>query len=85
MCFKKFHRPLLTAGVLLGMVTAVVSQANLRAQKPAATAAPTKVDFARDIQPIFQKSCYMCYGPNNQMANLRLDARHSAFAKVLAP
>jgi mono/diheme cytochrome c family protein len=83
MCFTKILRSLLTAGVLVGIVVAAVSQASPRAQKPAANQPPMKVDFSRDIQPIFQKSCYMCHGPNNQMANLRLDARQSAFAKVL--
>ncbi len=83
MCLTKFIWSWLTAGAVLGMTALAVSQASLRAQKPAAEPSTRKVDFARDIQPIFQKSCYMCHGPNNQMANLRLDARQSAFAKVL--
>ncbi|HEY3939670.1 MAG TPA: PSD1 and planctomycete cytochrome C domain-containing protein [Bryobacteraceae bacterium] len=44
-----------------------------------------KVDFVRDIQPIFQKSCVMCHGPQTQMAGLRLDAKESVFAKVVVP
>jgi hypothetical protein len=44
-----------------------------------------KVDFVRDIQPIFQKSCVMCHGPQTQMAGLRLDAKQSVFAKVVVP
>ncbi|MGI8989811.1 MAG: PSD1 and planctomycete cytochrome C domain-containing protein [Bryobacteraceae bacterium] len=40
---------------------------------PIVSAAP--VDFANDIQPIFQKSCYGCHGPKSQMARLRLDSK----------
>ena len=38
----------------------------------------TSADFARDIQPIFQKRCIMCHGAQTQMAGLRLDSRDSA-------
>src|SRR5271163_2607273 len=38
-----------------------------------------KVDFARDIRPIFQERCYSCHGPSQEMAGLRLDRRSSAF------
>ena len=44
-----------------------------------------KVDFVKDVQPIFQKSCFMCHGPNQQMGNLRLDAKQSVLAKVVVP
>ncbi len=37
-----------------------------------------KVGFARDIQPIFEASCYRCHGPGTQMAQLRLDSKTSA-------
>ena len=39
---------------------------------------PTKVDFARDIQPIFIKRCYECHGPDKQKNDLRLDRKHDA-------
>src|SRR5580693_4651437 len=35
-------------------------------------------DFARDIQPIFQKRCYSCHGPQLQLKGLRFDDRQSA-------
>ncbi|HWB98770.1 MAG TPA: PSD1 and planctomycete cytochrome C domain-containing protein [Bryobacteraceae bacterium] len=44
--------------------------------------AAEKVDFAKDIQPIFEKSCYGCHGPKQQMASLRLDL---PAAKVVQP
>lgn len=38
----------------------------------------TKVDFARDIQPILQKSCVECHGPEKPKAKLRLDSKEAA-------
>ena len=38
------------------------------------------VDFERDVQPILRESCYECHGPDEQEANLRLDARSVVFA-----
>jgi len=57
----------------------------ISAQDNRAAATPGKVDYAKDIEPIFQKSCTMCHGPNTQMAGLRLDAKQSALAKVIVP
>jgi len=37
-----------------------------------------KVDFARDIQPIFIKRCFECHGPDKQKSDLRLDRRTDA-------
>src|SRR6266567_3828852 len=45
-------------------------------QVPAAE--QTKVDFARDIQPIFIKRCYECHGPDKQKHDLRLDRKADA-------
>ena len=40
-------------------------------------AAPA-VDFARDIQPIFEANCVKCHGPEKQKADYRLDVKSSA-------
>jgi mono/diheme cytochrome c family protein len=40
--------------------------------------ADEKVDFARDIQPIFQNSCVECHGTQKQKGGLRLDSRAAA-------
>ena len=37
-----------------------------------------KVDFRRDIQPIFREYCLGCHGPSQQMGGLRLDRRRDA-------
>ncbi|MEO5739764.1 MAG: c-type cytochrome domain-containing protein, partial [Vicinamibacterales bacterium] len=39
---------------------------------------PAKIDFLRDVQPIFRQSCYGCHGPSQQMNGLRLDRRRDA-------
>jgi len=38
---------------------------------------PAKVDFARDIQPLFRQNCIGCHGPSQANAGLRLDRRSS--------
>ncbi len=49
------------------------------ADPPLPPAAERKVDFIKDIQPIFSEACYMCHGADAQEAGLRLDARKDAF------
>jgi mono/diheme cytochrome c family protein len=63
---------------LLGLMLAV----------PAGAAA--KVDFNREVQPIFAEHCYKCHGPDAKArkGNLRLDVRDGALRKndpVLMP
>ncbi|MEW6306366.1 MAG: c-type cytochrome domain-containing protein [Verrucomicrobiota bacterium] len=41
-------------------------------------AAGAQVDFARDIQPIFEVSCLRCHGPEKPKSRFRLDNRESA-------
>src|ERR1035441_7212071 len=41
-------------------------------------AAKTKVDFTRDIAPLFEKRCFGCHGPQQQMSGLRLDQKAAA-------
>ncbi len=40
--------------------------------------APSKVEFRRDVQPIFQQNCISCHGPTQQMNGFRLDQRRYA-------
>jgi len=37
-----------------------------------------KVNFVRDVQPIFRKHCYSCHGVEEQQSGLRLDIRKRA-------
>src|ERR1041384_5383883 len=41
-------------------------------------AATSKVDFAHDIQPLLEKRCLVCHGPQQQMKGLRFDQKESA-------
>jgi mono/diheme cytochrome c family protein len=44
-------------------------------QLPPASSAP--VDYARDIQPLLQRSCLRCHGPEKPKSNFRLDSREA--------
>src|SRR5947207_9226218 len=44
----------------------------------ATLSAEEKIDFARDVQPIFKSACYQCHGPDKQKGKLRLDAKSIA-------
>jgi len=63
---RSSYRTILLAAFVLG------SPAGLRAE-PQQT-----VDFARDVYPIFRRSCFDCHGPEKQEADLRLDERQAA-------
>ena len=41
-------------------------------------AAGAKVDFGKEIQPIFAARCYKCHGPKKQEGGLRLDLKDRA-------
>jgi ankyrin repeat protein len=54
----------------------------------AQTATPSKVDFARDVLPIFRSQCGDCHGPAKQRAGMRLDRRSSvmkSFSRRVVP
>jgi ankyrin repeat protein len=47
--------------------------------KPPLSSSPqARIDFARDVQPIFKQHCYGCHGPTQQMNGFRLDRRRDA-------
>src|SRR5688572_8860988 len=52
-----------------------LTRSALQAQKPAPAAA---VDFARDVEPILQSTCFECHGPDKARGRLRLDQRGAA-------
>jgi mono/diheme cytochrome c family protein len=53
------------------------------AQNLVARAAQSRVDFNRDIRPIFRARCASCHGPQKSMAQLRLDNRQLAMKGVV--
>lgn len=44
-----------------------------------------KVDFSKQVQPVFAHSCYQCHGKAAQMAGLRLDSKASAIRRSVVP
>jgi hypothetical protein len=57
---------------LIALIAASVSGAAPGAQLPA------RIDFQRDLQPIFLQHCISCHGSDQQMNGLRLDRRADA-------
>jgi mono/diheme cytochrome c family protein len=51
-----------------------------RPQSDANTSNSAPIDFQKDIQPLFEKNCYVCHGPNTQTSGFRLDLKQAAFA-----
>lgn len=71
------RKQLRTISVLIAALGAISLNFHLgaRAQATPGGSASSKVEFARDIQPIFEKSCYGCHGAAQQMGALRLDVK----------
>src|SRR5690242_10490174 len=44
----------------------------------AIASAADPVNFARDVEPVLQKHCVVCHGPQQQMSGLRLDQKEAA-------
>ena len=70
-------RPYSTVFCLGAALAALSPPAELGAQ-PRASSLPAAVDFQRDIEPIFHRTCYACHGPSQQMNGLRLDIGEAA-------
>jgi hypothetical protein len=71
---------------LVAVFTIAVTAFGVLAPAPARAAAaiPDKIDFNRDVRPIFTDTCFACHGPdkNSRKANLRLDTKEGAFAAL---
>lgn len=64
------------AGVLASILGAHAADRLGDASRLPASAATA--DYARDIQPIFEKSCFRCHGPEKPKSHFRLDYREGA-------
>ncbi len=56
----------------------------LAGDSPSAPNPGARIDFSREIQPIFSENCYACHGPekDKRKAGLRLDVKDGAFGKL---
>lgn len=61
------------------LFTLVAFSQKQTAKKVSPRVEPKKIDFARDIQPIFEKNCLSCHGAKKAMGQLRLDNKKLAF------
>src|SRR5437879_3286451 len=68
---------LLTLSLLL-LPKGLVAQDQRSKRNDLPASAPGVIDFQRDIQPIFQRTCWSCHGPDKQRSGLRLDERSAA-------
>ncbi|HMC27509.1 MAG TPA: c-type cytochrome domain-containing protein [Verrucomicrobiae bacterium] len=69
--------------LLLSGIAAVAGPASKDAKSVDTSKLPPASDkkdvtYAKDIQPIFKKSCFKCHGPDKQKAKLRLDSLPAA-------
>ncbi|MCH8043684.1 MAG: PSD1 domain-containing protein [Planctomycetes bacterium] len=66
---------------LLLFFAGAITAADTHAESPKPpTGRTTKVDFERQILPIFRARCFECHGPKEQEARLRLDVRRIVFS-----
>ena len=47
------------------------------AKKDVSPVQAEKVDFAKQIKPLLERSCIECHGPDKQRSNFRLDSREA--------
>src|SRR5213592_3891236 len=57
------------------LLTTAAAEVDTSKLPPPAT---RKVEFAKDIEPIFANNCYSCHGPKRQESMLRLDQKAGA-------
>src|ERR1700687_6177431 len=70
---------MLKMGMLCGALGCLLAWGPLRAADvPRPPAAKTKIEFARDIEPLLAKRCLVCHGAQQQMSDLRLDQKGGA-------
>src|SRR5579871_6691833 len=59
------NKPLLTLSIAMAQLSSTVVSAQTAA----------KIDFARDVQPMFRQNCVGCHGPTQQLSGFRLDRK----------
>src|SRR5262245_57355386 len=75
--FKCLVCILFLAVIVYGMASTIPG-ASAQSVSAARTRLQRRVDFKRQIEPIFARNCYQCHGAKNAMGQLRLDDKESA-------
>jgi mono/diheme cytochrome c family protein len=67
---------------VMAVVLALFIGVESAADETSESAVVSKIDFARDIQPIFAKKCFACHGPDAFEGGLQLHKRERALAET---
>jgi mono/diheme cytochrome c family protein len=62
----------------LGLFPLIVVAAPAVAADPLPPPASRKIEYAKDVQPIFASACYSCHGEKKQQSSFRLDRKADA-------
>src|SRR5437899_9732657 len=68
---------LFLAVIVYGMAS-MIPGASAQRRSAARASAQRRVDFKRQVEPIFARNCYQCHGAKKAMGQLRLDGKESA-------
>src|SRR6478672_2104017 len=69
------RRPMLRALLAMACCGWLIYSPAIGTEPERETGKSGKVDFVRDVAPLFARNCIDCHGPALQMAELRLDQR----------
>src|ERR1051326_6886914 len=61
--------------LLVGCLGALAAEVDLSKLPPPAT---NQIEFARDIKPLLERSCFRCHGPERPKSRFSLATRESA-------
>ena len=75
--FKRLICVLFSAVVVYGLAW-LIPDASAQNKGAAQTKPGRRIDFKRQIEPIFARSCYQCHGTKKSMGQLRLDGKELA-------
>jgi len=90
MITKCFSFALVIAMGSVSLLVSVAAAKDVDITKLPPAAAKKDVSYAKDIKPIFEKSCFKCHGSEKQKAKLRVDSlaainKGSENGKILEP
>src|SRR5689334_15655027 len=67
-----------SCGLLRSSVVVLIGLTTATADAAGPTSGASRIDFGRDVAPIFAAHCVRCHGAGHQEGGLRLDVRDAA-------